>query len=168
MNYLKCLLLVLLTSTLYSQVERVGVVMAVHDGDSYAIFFPDDSSRIWVRVIGVDCPEVISNHITENQPWGIEVGTKVRELLKGQPIIAITYGYDKYGRLLARIFHNSIEINDWLLASGYGVYLTSETPLKLRRHYQYSRSKARKDRLAIWGDPHMMTPYQWRVRHWRH
>jgi endonuclease YncB( thermonuclease family) len=59
------------------------IVTAVHDGDSYRVLYKN-GLRQWVRLAYVDCPEVISNHVSALQPYGDSASIKVREIIKGR------------------------------------------------------------------------------------
>ena len=63
-----------------------ATVMAVHDGDSYKVKM-DNGETKWIRLWGVDCPEVISNHINKNQPYGVQSVNTIRQLIKGKRVI---------------------------------------------------------------------------------
>lgn len=80
-------ILVLFTTNLFSQ--DTVLVKAVHDGDSYKIQWKTGEIE-WVRLWGCDAPEVISNHITKAQPYGVQAGNFVRSWLKGQQIVIDT------------------------------------------------------------------------------
>ena len=52
---------------------KVGIVKAVHDGDSIKVKF-EDGEVSWIRLYGCDAPEVVSNHVSASQPYGKESG----------------------------------------------------------------------------------------------
>ena len=139
--------------------QQQPVVRAVHDGDSYKI---QSVITEWVRIEGVDCPEVISNHVSADQPFGRAIGDSVRQLIKGREVKMVTFGKDRYGRTLVTIEIQGRDLGEILLEKGWGVYIRNDLPLKQRRKYQRLRDYAKKKKLGIWSDPTMMTPEKWR------
>jgi len=185
---MKKILLILLTLSVFvakaqevdsAYSKTVSTVTAVHDGDSYkvqTIFANYDSTSEsivldtlseWVRIMGVDCPEVISNHITANQPKGVEIGDSLRLLLKGKKVVVTTFGKDIYRRTLATIQLDSIDISALILSKGWGWYISSSLPNDTRKHYQKLRDTAKKKKLGVWSDKSPTEPKKWRRSYWR-
>lgn len=145
-------------------VEQPPFVLAVHDGDSYKIRTLETE---WVRLVGVDCPEVISNHITANQEFGVAVGDSVRALLKGRAVTMRTFGKDKYGRTLAQITVNGRDLAEFLLAKGWAWYLSPPLDKATRKAYQKARDYAKRNKLGLWANPKPVKPSEFRKAHWR-
>lgn len=152
---------------------KVGIVKAVHDGDSIKIQF-EDGEVSWVRLYGCDAPEVISNHVGANQPYGKESGDKLRELIKGKEVKVKTLFRDQYQRMICKvdfIDSNQSEIDlSWLLiTSGLAWSLTepkmdSETKTKLKSLQEYAKGKM----LGLWGqEGRKLRPSTWRSRNRR-
>ncbi|MBC7778088.1 MAG: thermonuclease family protein [Phycisphaerae bacterium] len=139
-------------------------VLAVHDGDSYKIQLIEPT---WVRIMGIDCPEIISNHITENQPYGVAIGDSIRQILKGQNVDIQIYGKDQYGRTLAKITFQGQDLADYILSKGWGHYLSpSKFDNATRLKYRKSRDIAKKNHLGIWAG-NATNPKTWRKTHWK-
>lgn len=152
------LLFFLLPFLAQSQVRVL--VTAVHDGDSYFVKFPD-GTREWIRLYGVDCPEVISNHITANQPYGVQTATAVRNLLKGNVFLIDTLNRDPYDRLVCRLMLNdSTELSEYLVTNGYAWSLVKQ--------YEAMQKAAKQSKIGLWGLPgRQFKPATFRRRHWR-
>lgn len=156
-------------------------VLRVHDGDSYYVLQSNgvDSSFFWIRIPGLDCPEVISNHITENQPYGVAIGDSIRQLIKGDSVIIQVIGKDYYFRTLAKITlldESGTDLAEYILSKGWAWYLGSQLDQKTRNSYMAARDKARKAKLGIWSDYKIVgkttyynaiTPSVWRKTHWK-
>lgn len=152
---------------------KLGIVKAVHDGDSIKIQF-EDGEVSWIRLYGCDAPEIISNHVGANQPYGKESGDKLRELIKGKEVKVKTLFRDQYQRMICKvdfIDSNQSEIDlSWLLiASGLAWSLTEpkmddDTKLKLKSLQEYAKGKM----LGLWGqEGRKLRPSTWRSRNRR-
>ena len=70
-----------------------------------------------LRLYGIDTPELRGSEREE----GLKVRDILREMILDQEVIINTYKdkQGKYGRYLANIFLNGIDINEWLLDNGH-------------------------------------------------
>ncbi len=165
----------------------MGIVKAVHDGDSYKIqTVKFDTTKIikpngdtivavtqttaveWFRLVHVDCPEVISNYITANQECGVEIGDSCRLLLKGKPVRIQRFGKDVYGRPLIRLY--LVDGSDWnleLLKRGWAWYIPGPLDSATRETYKKIRDKARKNKRGLWVSVRPIAPSVWRQTHKR-
>jgi len=99
------------TSSVSEINEASGVVTKVIDGDTIKVSGINTSVRLW----GVDTPELSTSK-------GQLVKTIVSNKLLGKNVtlnIDDTKNYDKYGRLLAKVYLNGEDINKWLLDEKY-------------------------------------------------
>lgn len=167
MKHFLILVFLFVTSLVLSQ---NAVVLAVHDGDSYKVRFDSTNEIVWVRLYGIDCPEVVSNHITNSQPYGRETGDFVRNLIKGKPVQVDSLGEDVYGRMVAKVTFNGTDLTQFLLTYGYGWYLqnsklSSEEISKLKSLQEFAKNTKQ----GLWALPgRKLRPSTWRSRHWRY
>ena len=96
-----------------------GRVIKVYDGDTITIAtkLPYDNSpffRFSVRLRGIDCPEIRSKNENEKKCAKI-----AKELLVGHiyhKIVTLkNVDYDKYGRVLADVYLNDVNITEELI-----------------------------------------------------
>ena len=102
-----------------------GRVIKVYDGDSitvasrihhseYQIIENADLFKFQLRINRIDTPEIRTKNEIEK-----ELAIKIRDILSnrilGKMIKFNIYKADKYGRLLVEIFHEDVNINEWLL-----------------------------------------------------
>lgn len=150
MKYFITLLLICASTLIIGQ---NATVMAVHDGDSFKVRF-DDSAKttVWIRLWGVDCPEVRSNYVTANQPYGVEVGDSMRLMLKGWRVTVDTLYRDLYGRPVAKVNFQGKDITEYLISTGKGWYYSSKgmTP-KTREKLKKMQADAQANKLGLWG-----------------
>ena len=100
---------------------KYSKVVKVYDGDTIHIIAPlfdGVISRFRVRLNGIDTPELR----TKNE-WEKKAGYIVKDMLVekiGDKIIELRdVSYDKYGRILANVFLNGENINEWLINTGW-------------------------------------------------
>lgn len=157
---IKLLTLVFLLLSLLGQSQVRVTVMAVHDGDSYNVKF-EDGSKEWIRLYGVDCPEVISNHITKNQPYGVQTGDHVRSLLKGKQVTIDTLKRDPYDRLVSKVLLNdSTDLSTYLVRNGYAWSLV--------KAYDQIQKNAKQSKIGLWGlSGRKLKPATFRKKNWR-
>jgi micrococcal nuclease len=97
-----------------------AVVERVVDGDTI-VCNVDLGFCIYVkekfRLANINAPEVITEQ-------GKYVRQIVTDMLTGKQIVMNVLGKDKYGRWLATIFLNNVNINEWLVTNGYAQIYT--------------------------------------------
>lgn len=124
-------------------------VLAVHDGDSYKVRF-SDTTIMWVRLgDNVDCPEVRSNHICAEQPYGREVANLMRQKLKHKYVMIDTLQKDLYGRMVVDMWLDGESISRFILKNGYGWYTPERG--KSNKYLAQLRNSAKKLKKGLWA-----------------
>lgn len=136
-------------------------IIRVHDGDTYTAQGLSEN----IRIMGVDCPEVVSNIISENQEFGVEVSDSVREFIKGKNVILGLYDKDIYNRNLATVEVDGQDLASYILRHGWGWYMTSKLPVSIRKGYQKDRDYAKAHKLGLWVNPKAINPKDFRKSH---
>lgn len=151
------------------------LVKAIHDGDSYKIQWKTGETE-WVRLWGVDCPEVPSNHITKAQPYGVQAGNFVRSVLKGQWVVidTTTKQDDPFLRRVVKIKLDSAlysridsvpgeyvnDLSTYLVLNGYAWWLD--------KSLQDEMEIAKDSKIGLWSLPgRKLRPETWRKRNWK-
>jgi len=102
-----------------------GKVIKVYDGDTITIAskLPYDESPVYrfsVRLLGIDTPE-----IKGSTPKEKELAKKARDALSSKILGKIVYlndvGTEKYGRLLATVYYEDLNLNRWMLDNRFAV-----------------------------------------------
>lgn len=70
-----------------------------------------------IRLRGINTPEVRG---TEKK-WGLEVKEIVRDIIEGKDITLQVYKKGKYGRYIADIIINNVQLSEYLLSNEMGV-----------------------------------------------
>jgi micrococcal nuclease len=74
---------------------------------------------IRLRLYGIDTPELKSKDVSERQLANLAT-KKLTDLIEGKIVTVKTHkSSDKYGRYLAEIIHDGVNINKLLLAEGF-------------------------------------------------
>ena len=101
--------------------EVIGKVVSVYDGDTIkVVFLLADKLYKWnCRLDGVDTPELRTRNDLEKE-LGYRVRDKLREKILNK-IVKIKCGeFDKYGRILVKVYKKNIDINQWMIDQGHG------------------------------------------------
>lgn len=165
MKHVITFMLFFTNSVIFGQSISNARVFAVHDGDSYKVRVEGSASKIWVRLWGVDCPEVTSNYIPVAQPYGKAIGDSLRVLLKGKTVQIDSIGLDIHNRQVVKVFLDSISITDYILSKGWGWYtpdynnMTDEEVEYLKVIHDDAKTK----RIGLWSDSKdPIRPSTWR------
>jgi len=127
-------------------------VVGVSDGDTLTAL-DEDNQKHKVRLHGIDAPEI-------GQPFG----TKSREALGALTVRKTAtlhlHGRDRYGRDLARVEVDGVDVNVELVKDGlawhYVRYDKSPELAKAER-------EARDAKRGVWADKEPMPPWEWRA-----
>jgi len=107
--------------------KNTALVTGVYDGDSITcdVVYPitDNSymvqKNVKVRIYGIDTPEVRHKNPL-HKAAGIRARVEVRSLLLNQEVdLLILKDHDKYGRMLAYVEIDGVDISKYLLENGY-------------------------------------------------
>jgi micrococcal nuclease len=130
----------LLTCTIYS----------VHDGDTVSADCA--GSRIKVRMVGIDAPEL-------KQKYGRESRQALADRVFQKKVSLKTQSQDKYGRTIAEVFMNGESINAWMVKSGHA-WVYEARP---RRDWFPLQDSAQSAAVGLWREPSPVAP--WKFRH---
>ena len=124
----------------------------VIDGDTIHI----KSNKI--RLHGIDAPETKQTCKVDNQDWfcGKQSTKELKKLISNQEVKCTTNDVDIYNRFVAICYVNEININQWMVESGWAIaYRYYSTDYIIEEKY------ARDNKLGIWKSE-FMKPYAYR------
>lgn len=97
-------------------------VESVYDGDTITTDIElgfgvklDDQK---IRLYGIDAPEVRGPEREE----GLVSRDALRELIDGKDVIIVDRGKGKYGRIIAEVLLDTINVSVWMVQNGYAEY----------------------------------------------
>jgi endonuclease YncB( thermonuclease family) len=96
-----------------------GKVIKVYDGDTITIAskLPYKSSQMYrfsVRLRGIDSPEIKSKSLAEKE-LAMNSKTCLSNLILGQIVELKNVSTEKYGRILADVYIDNVNVNTWML-----------------------------------------------------
>jgi endonuclease YncB( thermonuclease family) len=104
---------------------QYGKVIKVYDGDTITIasVLPNTTEPIYrfsIRLNGIDTPE-IRGKTQEEKELAIQVRDALTEKIYGKMVELRNVGNEKYGRVLAEIYLDGENINQWLVDENFAV-----------------------------------------------
>ena len=149
----KYFILILLLFLQFATFAQTATVKAVHDADSYKVQFDDGRIR-WVRLYGVDAPEVVSNKISKDQPYGRQAANNIRALIKGRQVRIDSVTSDIYNRLVAKVYLDTIDLTVYTISTGNAWWLNNANikPEEFNR-LKALQEVAKKNKLGLWALP---------------
>lgn len=127
-----------------------ATVVRIKDGDTF-VLRTTEGQMIDVRLSGIDCPE-------RGQPFGDESTQFVAPLLF-QKVTFKGIETDRYGRLVAEVFHKNQSINHLLVAEGYAWHFREYSTDGALACAEYEARAAKK---GLWASAHSIYPKCWR------
>jgi micrococcal nuclease len=111
-----------------------GKVVKVYDGDTFTIACPlvidgiqtKTIYRFSVRIKGIDTPEIKTKNIMEKSLANIARGALCSKI-ENKVVELKNVETEKYGRILADVFVEGIDIGKWMLDSKHAVYYNGGT-----------------------------------------
>ncbi|WP_052410170.1 thermonuclease family protein [Paenibacillus durus] len=141
------------------------VIQKVVDGDT--VHLKDKVlGTTKVRLLSIDAPE--TNFSGESQgDIAIESAAYLQSLLPRGTKVKLSVGEeekDRYGRLLAHIYKDDVDINEEMLKKGHAVtYFIWPNITKLEQ-YQKTMLQAKNTKLGMWKTPDLELPFEFRAR----
>jgi len=107
-----------------------GKVVKVYDGDTITIAtrIPNDPTiyRFSVRLLGIDTPEMKTKHEREKQ-LAILARDALSSMIMGKIVQLQNVSIEKYGRILANVYLDNINLSQWSIDHGYSVLYDGKT-----------------------------------------
>ena len=105
-----------------------------------------------IRLAEIDAPE-------RDQPFGRQSKVFLRDLLKDGEFSADISDQDQYGRYLARLYDNGVDINRAMVSAGmawvYDEYVKDKT-------FYLNQREAQEQKIGIWSKRYPAPPWEWR------
>lgn len=121
MRFFKALILFFLLASVNVCDEYHATVLSVYDGDTMTCNI-DVGFDIYklekVRLYGIDAPEVRGSERLE----GLKSRDALRELTLGKRLRLVNHGRGKYGRVIATLYLDTLNISDWMVRQGHAEY----------------------------------------------
>ena len=100
----------------------------------------------------IDTPE-------RKQPFGTKAKQALSDLAFGKKARVVEITIDRYGRIVGRVYVDSIDVNQELVARGYAwVYRKYSDDAELLKLEAQAKQKG----LGLWADSNPIPPWEWR------
>ena len=150
MRNFKIIFLFFFTSYCSAEYLENLIIKRIVDGDTIHVFYKEEVYKI--RLTEIDAPE-------RDQPYGNDSKQYLKQLLKEGRVDIHIFGTDRFGRRLARLYWNGMDINRELVSEGYAWvydrYVSDES-------FYENQSKARKLKKGLWRGSSPIKPWEWR------
>lgn len=131
----------------------IGKVVGVSDGDTVTLLTAE-KQQIKIRLEGIDAPE-------NGQEYGTQSKQALSDLVFGKEVLAGTTGTDRYGRTLAWIRVDGMDVSRRMVATGWAwQYLKYNKDLDIMA----LQDQAKQQKLGLWAAPNPpMPPWEYRA-----
>lgn len=136
-------------------------IVGISDGDTVTAFFPEERILRKVRLATVDAPEF-------KQPFGKKSRKSLSDLVYKQKVVVIPNGEDRYGRMLAELIVDDVNINVEQIRRGFAwhyKYHAKTQSYEKRVIYSQAETMAREKRIGIWQLDNPVPPWIYRKKH---
>lgn len=158
------LILLLLPSETVAGSHDCAKVLRVYDGDTVLVNLADERYR--VRLLGIDAPETSKTKGQPGQPFSTRSRRHLVNRVLNRCVQLSTYGDDRYGRRLAVIHLEGVNINLEMVSQGLAEAYRGRTPDGFNRQpYQKAEAEARRSGHGMWtqGEDYR-SPIDWKHR----
>ena len=149
-KYLFKIVILLLFTLITKGAVLTGIVESVTDGDTIKVRSTYGINII--RLYGIDAPE-------KDQPFGNFVTTFLKDKIENKHVSVEYSSKDRYGRIIGKVYHNEIYINNYLVKNGkawhYKKY-SNDNDLNNAERF------AKENRLGLWNFESVIAPWDWR------
>lgn len=129
-----------------------GQVVGVTDGDTLTVLI--NKQQVKIRLAEIDAPEM-------RQDYGQRAKQALSTLVFKKAVVVEVNSRDKYGRTLARIYADGLDVNAEMVRLGYAwVYRKyARDP-----HLLIAETEARASHRGLWAGKTALPPWEWRTR----
>ncbi len=130
-----------------------GFVEKVSDGDTIRLMSGGEIKKI--RFYGIDAPE-------SKQEFGDRARFVLDSLIAGKQVKVKVIDTDRYRRLVAEVWLDSLELSYWMVANGYARWYQSYG--KDRKDLARAEQEAKIAKKGLWAAENPEAPWDYRAR----
>jgi len=151
------------TSRDWQNVESIpAIIEKVVDGDTIKISYQDEIYNI--RMLSIDTPETHFQGKSQGY-WGDQAAEELATLVPRGSKVEIVFDEekcDRYGRLLAYVFKDGVNINLEMVKSGLAVNYCIAPNVMFCKEFGTAVDRNIKKKQGIFSDSTLELPYEWR------
>jgi micrococcal nuclease len=130
-----------------------GKVIGVADGDTITVLHEQRPERI--RLYGIDCPE-------KRQAFGKKAKLFISHLAFGKTADVEPLTRDRYGRTIALVRVDNVELNEKLIEEGLAWVYLAYCKSSRCHDWEILQLKAREGKHGLWQDTSPVPPWEFR------
>ena len=133
-------------------------IVRISDGDTVTAYFPNEGIQKKIRLATIDAPEF-------NQPFGKKSKKSLSELVYKKQATVLSNGKDKYGRIVAELIVDDININVEQIKRGFAWHYKFHAKSQMyekRLLYSQAEKSAKEKRLGLWKMDDPTPPWVYR------
>ena len=136
-----CIIFVSSLPQVFAQEQFSALVTKIIDGDSLVV--KSGKEFIEIRLYGIDCPEW-------DEYYSVEARSHTSSLIYRKTVTVIPQYYDSYGRLVAFLFRDGLDINGSVVSSGSGWVYKKYCRKKICKNWLIEEELAKKKGRGLW------------------
>lgn len=136
----------------------IGTIVRVTDGDTVTLL-DTQNMRYKLRLAGIDAPEM-------HMPYGQQSKQNLADMVYGKEVVALITKEDKYGRYIATIVLDGVDVNLQMLQTGLAWHYTKyarEQTVDSAARYLKAEQEARARSTGLWSEASPVSPWDWRA-----
>ena len=103
----------------------LGKVIKIYDGDTFTLatqlhYDPTNIYRFSIRLRGIDSPEIKTTSAIEKK-LAILSRDALSSLIMDKIVFLKNISIEKYGRILADVYLDELNVNAWMIEKGYAI-----------------------------------------------
>ncbi len=130
-----------------------GRVVSITDGDTLTVLRGQE--QVKVRLYGIDAPE-------RRQACGDRALQTMRELAHGRVVEVHEIGHDRYGRTVARIEVQGVDVGAEMIRRGMAWVYERYCKIPDCEAIRHAQADAQAARAGLWSDLSPIPPWEWR------
>ena len=130
-----------------------GKLTNVADGDTITVLHDGQEKKI--RFYGIDCPE-------GDQNFGQQAKAFTSAMVHGRKIQIKPMDTDRYGRTVALVFADEINVNEQIVSQGYGWVYRQYCKDGFCNDWLRQESTARDNHKGLWSESSPQPPWEYR------
>lgn len=131
-----------------------GKVVGVADGDTVTVL-SKNNEQIRVRLYGIDAPE-------SAQAFGARAKQALASMVFGKVVRVEEKDRDRYGRVVARLYVGSVDVNAELVRQGMAWIYRQYCRESFCSDWGNAESAAKSSSHGLWADSNPVPPWEWR------
>ncbi|MEE9350814.1 MAG: thermonuclease family protein, partial [Thiotrichaceae bacterium] len=135
-----------------------GKVISIIDGDTLTVLDTHNKEKHKIRLEGVDAPE-------PRQPFAKKAKKYLSALVKNKTVCINWHKQDKFGRKIAKILIDGVDINYKMVNKGLAWHYKvdeKEQSIEDRKKFSAAQTDARLAVIGLWSEPDPIAPWKWR------